>query len=274
VGYSDRLAVSAATVTTTAAAMEPTTAATTVESATAEATASTVEATASTVEAAHAAAVTASEPIAMESAGAAATEAARVAAAEAVIAVTKSATAVSYAAAAVAKAASIPKAPSVEAPMEVPSATVESMTPISVVPGAGPDEEAAEEPARAIEAVRRARIRVIPIVAIRAGRCVAITGTVVRTVALIVVARIVDTHANAHLCLGAWNQRQWRGHQAQREYPSKEFVHIASPIRPPLLLLTEWPSWCVGKPAVSAASPNQYDPCSHIKVAQNERLLE
>lgn len=261
----------AATVTTTAAAMEPTTTATTVESATAEATASTVEATASsveatasTVEAAHAAAVTASEPIAMESAGAAAAEAARIAAAEAVIAVADRSAAIAYSTAAISM--SIPEAASVaitsaietsaiEAAMPVAAATVESMTPIAVVPRPRPDEEAAEEPARAIEAVRCAGIRIISVVAIRADRSrpVIISGTVIRTVVLIVVATI----ANTHLCLGAWSQRQWRGHEAQREYPSKKLLHIASPIQPPLLLLTEWPSWCVGKPAVSAESPNQ-----------------
>jgi hypothetical protein len=122
--------------------------------------------------------------------------------------------------------------PAVVSAMPVATVTPIAMTPIAAIPGAGANEESADKPAGTVKAVRRAGIRIVAVVAIRADRCRTVS------IATVVAAPVAAIVALVILSIGALRQRQWCGQQAQREYPSKELLHIASPIRPPLLLLT------------------------------------
>jgi hypothetical protein len=211
--------MSAATTVATATAVESTATAameTATHAATVEPTGAAVEAASTTTEA------TAANSVAVVAAYASTAEAA--------IRVTDCSTAVTYAAAiaiapSIAVSTSVAITPAVETAMPVAAATVESMTPVAVIPRAGADEEPADKPAGTVEAIGRAGVRVVAVIAIRADRgwTVGISGRVIGTVVLTVVAGITV------LGLGALRQRQWRGKQSQRKYPSKEFLHINFP---------------------------------------------
>ncbi len=239
--------MSAATTVATATAMESTTHTAAVEATTS---ATTVEPTT------HAATV---EPTgaAMEAASSTTTEAAaanRVAvvaahgsAAESVIRMGDCSTAITYAAS-IAITMSIPVSVTVAIAMSVAVMAVVSgmpvaaapvaATPVAVIPRAGADEEPADKPAGTVEAVRRAGVGIVAVVAIRADRCwtvgVSRTGgvsrRVIRTAVLVVVAGITG------LGLGALCHRQWRSQQSQRKHPSKESLHINIPHSTALLL--------------------------------------
>jgi hypothetical protein len=66
---------------------------------------------------------------------------------------------------------------------------------VAAIPGAGPDKEAAVEPRRSVVSIRRARIRVVAVVAVRAhGSRVAVAVTPIH--------RSTDPHPNRHLSMG------------------------------------------------------------------------
>jgi hypothetical protein len=234
--------VVSATTVTAATAVEAATTATAVESTTATAVEATgtaaVEAAATTVHRAKVATVTASKAVA--------TIAARVSATIAVIWVAYRATAIPDSASvvsvpiaiasSVAIAVAIPTSPaaSVVAAMPV-AATPVSMSPVAVVPRAGADKEPTDEPAGAIKAVGRAGVWIVVVIAPRTDRgwavSIAIATIVIAVVAAVVARAIV-------LRLGPLGQRQWRGEQAKREYPSENFFHTDFPHSAPFVPLT------------------------------------
>lgn len=215
----------------TAAAVESTT--TAVESSTAA-----VEPTATATESARSATTESTRSATAESARSAAeagaTMKAAIPATEAVIGMcdrTPEAYAAVSISPAVTVAASVSITPAVKAVVEV-AATPEAMTPVAAIPRAGSDKDAAKKPARTVEAVRRAGVGIVAVVSVGAnGSWTVVIPCISLVIILIVVALVI-------LRLGARRQRQWRGQQAKREYPSKELLHIAPPIRPPFQLLT------------------------------------
>jgi hypothetical protein len=118
----------------------------------------------------------------------------------------------------------------------VEPATVEpAMAPIAVVPGSGTDEDAAEEPARSVVAVRSASVRVVRVVAIRAAWSRAVVIRWILSVAVVVlwvvarVGRAPHLYPDTHLGLRARYQRKRRGHKTKGKQPSKNLFHMFPP---------------------------------------------
>ena len=158
--YADNLAVSAAAV-TAATAVESAATTTAVESTTAAAAvegAATVEASAA-MTGKGVAVIGASATVSACTATIADSAAISVATASITIAST------------VAVSASVAITPAVETAMPVAAATVESMTPVAVIPRAGADEHTTDKPLRTIVSIRRARIWIGWIVTIGACGC-------------------------------------------------------------------------------------------------------
>ena len=207
---------------------------------TVEAAASAVETAATTVESTHASAVeTAAHAPAMESAYASTMEAAAATSVEAVsTAEGSSATetairmsdwrsAEAYPGAAVTIAATVAITAAIPAAMPIPSAPP-PMTPVAAVPWASADKHAADEPARAVVAIRRAGVRIVTVITIWADR--SRTVGIARVVSLIVIPAI--SIARIILGLSGLHERQRRHQKPQCKYPSENFLHNASPIRP------------------------------------------
>jgi hypothetical protein len=71
---------------------------------------------------------------------------------------------------------------------------------VAAIPGAGPDKDAAVEPTRSVVSIRRASIRIVAVVAVRArGSRVAVAVTPIH--------RSTDPHPNRHLSVGIGRSR-------------------------------------------------------------------
>jgi hypothetical protein len=103
----------------------------------------------------------------------------------------------------------------------VTAATVVPATPITVVPGAGADEEATDEPARSVVAIGSAGVRIIRVVA---------PGTDGSRVAVTVVSVSSITDADTHTNLGVSRSRHQRcGNQRAEQQKISEKLHLVPP---------------------------------------------
>jgi hypothetical protein len=92
----------------------------------------------------------------------------------------------------------------------VAAATVATATPVAVIPGAGADEEATEEPARAIEAVGRASVGIIAVIPPRTDRSRVTVVSVSTTIS------VSTTNPDAYTYLGVSRSRHQRCGNHQR----------------------------------------------------------
>jgi hypothetical protein len=121
----------------------------------------------------------------------------------------------------VSRTAVITTATVITAATVVPTATVVPATPITVVPGAGADEEATHEPARSVVAIGSAGVRIIRVVA---------PGTDGSRVAVTVVSVSSITDADTHTNLGVSRSRHQRcGNQRAEQQKISEKLHLVPP---------------------------------------------
>jgi hypothetical protein len=120
----------------------------------------------------------------------------------------------------------------------VPAATVVPATPVTVIPGAGADKEATDEPARAIVAIGRAGVRIIRIVTPGADR-----SRVSITVISVSVISVSVTDTDTHTYLGVSRSRHQRCGNYQRSEQQKisEKLHFEPPRQG--IMLRNQPLW-------------------------------
>jgi hypothetical protein len=134
----------------------------------------------------------------------------------------------------VAAAAVVSTATVVTAATVVSTATV-----VTVIPGAGADKEATDEPARAIEAIGRAGVRIIRVVAPGADRSrVPIT---VISVSSVTVSSVTDTDSHTYLGVSRSRHQRCGNYQRSEQQKISEKLHFEPPRQG--IMLRNQPLW-------------------------------